>query len=402
MTQELGFLAWKDQYIWAENPAKFSKAAHKETAALEAAVAAVATKRDVQTVAKHFEEALKENAAELYWSWPAEIPYIVYKPNFEGGGGYLWAEASNPTEFSLVGDFDICSTGKNNYYMATTVEVSGGRETYELSVLKEGNPLWKYKRLGGPDVAILKDRVFFLESDSPLRYSRLVSVDLFKGGDRRIEFEEKDPRWSIHLHRGSNECLFLIKEQAGIKWCYHIKASGHIRRLERSAVSIYPLGASTVGGFPILLVQKESLASPWTFSGEPADWKLNSQISVKGIEFGTSELLITKNFGIRTIWRLGPSPRKLFECMGEPIADPIADWRSVPVRNLWFITPGKTPQCISIGQGAARLSHVGKTYATTRHGEAISKDGIPVRWVLAKKGSTPRRVYSFIRMGPMV
>jgi len=390
MTQELGFLAWKDPYIWTEHPGKFREAATKETATLEAAVAAAATKREVQRVAKAFEEAIEKDTSELYWSWPSKIPYIVYKPNFEGGGGYLWAQASSPTEFSLVGDFDICSSGKNDYYMATTASKPSGSEAYELSIMKEGVNIWKHERIGGPDVAILKDRVFFLESDSPLRNSRLISLDLFTGQKRCIEFEEKDPRWTLSLHRGSNECLFLIREQAGTKQCYHVKASGHIRRLERDAATICPIGATAVGGYPILLVRKESLDAPWTFSGAPG-WSLEAAQAAAGIEFATSEILVTKEFGIRTLWRIGIHPKRLFEFLGNPIADPITDWRSEPLRSLWIESPGKTLECISIGEGSVRLSKPGKTYAFIKHGETTSKDGLPVRWVMVRgKGSEPK------------
>jgi len=386
MTQELGFLAWKDPYAWTENPAKFRAAATKETTALEAAVAAIATKREVQTVAKAFEEAIKENASELYWSWPAEMPYIVYKPNFEGGGGYLLAQASTPTEYRLVGDFDICCTVKDPYYIAATVAKPSGSEIYELSVLKEGVPLWKHKRLGGPDVAILKGRVFFLESDSPLRYSRLISLDLYTGQKRSVEFEEKDPRWTISLHRGSNECLFLIREQAGTRQCYHVKASGHIRRLERDAATVCPIGATAVGGYPILLVRKESLASPWTFSGAPG-WGLEAAQAAAGIEFANSEFLVTKEFGIRTLWQIGNYPKRLFEFLGNPITDPIADWRLEPLRSIWIESPGKTLECLSIGEGSVRLSKPGKTYAFVKHGETKSKDGLPVRWVMVRSSA---------------
>jgi protease II len=268
--------------------------------------------------------------------------------------------------------------------MATTVAKPSGSEIYELSVMKEGVPLWKHKHLGGPDVAILKERVFFLESDSPLRNSRLVSLDLFTGQKRCIEFEEKDPRWSLSLHRGSNECLFLIREQAGTKQCYHVKASGHIRRLERDAATVYPIGATAVGGYPILLIRKESLAAPWTFSGAPSGWGLEAAQAAAGIEFATSEILVTKEFGIRTLWRIGNYPKRLFEFLGNPIADPIADWRSEPLRTLWIESPGKTLECLTIGEKTVRLSKPGKTYAFIKHGETNSKDGLPVRWVMVR------------------
>ena len=388
--EETPFLRWKDPYAWTENRQKFEKAIAKEDRRFQEAVnAATKATATASSMTQAFAIASIDHSIDLLWTYPLENPVILFRPNLEGGGGYSWswAAAAGTPLWQDVGDLDIEFGATGVPFVAYTKENGTGTQDYRVSIVTPHAHLWTHKHFGGPDVAMYNGRVFFLESDSPLRYSRLVSLDLGTGKDKRVLLDEEDATWTLRLVRGEGECLFLFKERGTEQKCFAVEASRLIP-VAPTAAAIVPSGRKGC------LIRLNSLDTPWTIEG-PANFRLGPALEMDGIELAAlgRALLITREFGIRKFWKLSTDrpPILIHETVGTVLINPLEFWKGHgSTLALWLTIPGRTIEChLFDGKGMTPQLEP-RIYGDFDTGQAVSSDGVPVRWILCRNRTKAR------------
>lgn len=352
----------------------FRAAARRENAAFEGAVRMVAGTAEREALAQEFAAAATDHIGDLCWTRHG----VEYRPNLEGGGGYTWRFCGAVT-WKDAGDLDILEDGTVVY----TVEQGKGKQSYTLMARRRGKPVWKADVDLAAEFAIVGNTVYALEVDTPLRYNRLITLDVKTGKGRHVLFENRDDRWTLRLVKGGNQGLFLIREQAGFHECFHVGPKG-LQRIAPKAVCVYPIGVGR-DGEPNYLARERSFTSPWKlFGGSPPAAEFST---ADGIEFaGLGGIFVTRNFGERIFWNGGKISRRLF---GTILVDPLEVWYSAESpKTAWLIAPGSTISVISLLSG--RTVRKGVKYASVKDGIAYSKDGLPVRWLVAHKTAAPK------------
>ena len=182
------------------------------------------------------------------------------------------------------------------------IDSGDGAESYEVSYWKYGGatPVWSHKGVG-PQVLVLHGRCYFLEAKKSLWYYRLVSVNAMTGGDRKIVYEEVNPRWNLSLVRGENGTGYMVRENSGLQEAF---------LLERG-------GARNLGiqGFFVLGQGRNYLATlgrgtdRWQGHGTLTKWKLPKG-TPESISVGRS-LLVTRSHGERSLWKCGAHEPRL-------------------------------------------------------------------------------------------
>ena len=401
-TQDMGFLKWKDPWAWTENPTEFKRTALEETSRLKREVAHLSNATERAALAQEFADAAEEDSRLLLWYYPRLNPVIVYRPITDGGGGYRWSwmRGTGAVSWKEAGSVDCWVREGQRPIVVYTAETLKGRQSYQLMARTPGRIAWKYGPRGSEDCAILGDAVFFIEEESPLRFTRLVAVDLNTGELRGILYQERDPEWTIRLVRGDNQCLFLLRERAGESQCFHIESkwgAGYtLERIWSDATLTYPIGSIVRGGTPVGLVKLGDVHSPWLFRGVRS--LLPPAIGYHGIEYTaiSDGILVSRCEGVRTIWKFRPgferttSPRELRDILGAVISDPISNWRCQDDASIWFVSPGATIQCLRVEGNSIECPVIPKRYAKVYHGSVISEGGAAVHWALASTGPKPK------------
>jgi len=182
------------------------------------------------------------------------------------------------------------------------IDSGDGAESYEVSYWKYGGatPVWSHKGVG-PQVLVLHGRCYFLEAKKSLWYYRLVSVNAVTGGDRKIVYEEVNPRWNLSLVRGEGGTAYMVRENSGLQEAF---------LLERG-------GARNLGiqGFFVLGQGRNYLATlgrgtdRWQGHGTLTKWKLPKG-TPESISVGRS-LLVTRSHGERSLWKCGAHEPRL-------------------------------------------------------------------------------------------
>ena len=178
------------------------------------------------------------------------------------------------------------------------VDSGKGAEAYELSYWKYGSEktVWIHKGVG-PHVIVLRGRCYFLEAKKSLWYYRLVSVNATTGSDRKVVYEEVNPRWNLSLVRGG----YMVRENSGLQEAFLIERGG-----------LRTLG---VQGFFVLGQGRNYLATlgrgtdRWQGHGTLAKWKLPKG-TPESISVGRG-LLVTRTHGERSLWKCGAHEPKL-------------------------------------------------------------------------------------------
>lgn len=371
----LGFLKWIDPY--EEKEKHISDSIKEENLRFRKVLDASASKSDIDLLSKKNEIYLNEGNPDWILNYPINNPKISfqlrqidhsYKWKWINKGG--WHEADN---------IDISKDGK---YIAYTYADSY-KKNYKLSV--RGGATWTHNKYGGPNVAILGSRVFFIEGDEFLHYNRLVSIDLDTGRDRKVVFEEPSKTTEIELVLCESRTLFLLSSDSGIQSLYHILPN-EFYQLSPRGVSFYPVGSYK--NAPIYFVREGKFSAPWKFIG---GCKLNSRICADGIEFCSysAKILITKFYGMRTIWKIGNEPILKYSGIFEVNANMrYIGWLYGMCDKIRCIRPGSSPFAIYLKTGLLgqpKITYGGEL--TT--GISVSSDQLPVRWALLKPQTSP-------------
>ena len=371
----VGFLKWLDPYEKKEKHVRNN--IRDENRIFMSKLKNSIGESDLKNLIEKNELYTKEEEPEIFIEYPEKAPKIHIKmPHLTDDYKWKWA---NEKTWHEVDTLDVSKDGK---FVAYTKSSSNYKKNYRLSV--RGGASWTYNMYGGPNVAIVGSRVFFIEGDEPLHYTRLVSLDLETGGDRRVVYEELNRGVEIELVRCESRTLFLRSYDSGVEKLYHIKENG-FTQLSPKGVSFYPVGG---GKNPIYFVREGSFSAPWKLVG--AAWKLNLRIGADGIEFcsETAGILITKFYGVRTIWKIGPtSPQKIYSGIFEVLPQ-IKGWLNGTCDEIHCIRPGSSVYTINLKNLAMNSPKI--TYGSTLEcGISISSDKLPVRWSIIKPATKP-------------
>ena len=232
-------------------------------------------------------------------SGPVEIAHI-------GTMAYKWRWKGHKETHDAA---DLCTSGSTVF---VSYEDSHGAENYVVAAYHKKGQLWKFPNLS-PYVGVLGDRCYSIEVKNKLVYYKCVSWKL-DGTDYRTEYEEKDGRYNLELLRGKD--VLFLRRQSGPKQDV-IQISHEVRLLE-----------------PICLESSRFVLG--SRAGEYLYWTARRGWSSKGLEYvfpdfiETPEhldtergLLITRNYGKRTLWSISKkAPRILWAGVGNILIDP--------------------------------------------------------------------------------
>ena len=242
----------------------------------------------------------------------------------------------------------------------------------------------------------MNHRVYFIEGDEPLQYTRLVSLSLYTGQQRKVIYEEKNPSIVIFLVKQENRTLFLIGEDAGYQRLWWITPTGSIKRLDADGVSFKPVGCSK-DGRPVYFVRQGDFTKPWKLVGH--GWKLNREIERSGIDFCSmaQNVLISRHQGVRTVWHMSTTsePKRLYSGFFTPL--PFTDWpfwrgESVATAPIWVCSPSRAPYKFLVAKSEIYVdSGQIRPYAEEVHGESVSPDGLRVGWLLLTSANSQRK-----------
>jgi len=367
------FIRWDDPYAWTEHQTmKTKKAIQKENRIFKEIVGVSGGEK--KTLQEHFKRAYDTYKKEIL----VTQSNITIKLDQVRNGKIQWKYTSGGlwTQATTV-DTDSDAVA----YTAETDE----KYDYMLHV-RLGKTAWTAPIGGGPYVAIKEGHVFFLEGDSPLHYTRLVSFPVTDSSKKRLVYEEKNPSCELTLMRLENRGLFLMRENAGYQEVAAIE-EGTCKWLNKDAVAFFPVSFGPSG--PIYFARFSSFDSPWRLFG--AKWILNDEIKMGGIEFCSASLsiLVTRTYGIRTIWRLSEtkSPKKLYSGFFEIL--PHTRWafwaNEAQGAPLWVQDPVHGQYKIACTDKYIHLQIPKTSYAKLYTDTSSSADGIPVRWILLRK-----------------
>jgi hypothetical protein len=393
--ERLGFLDWKDPYIWTEtDDAARLHAIRGENRLFKHVAHKSGTSAALSKTRVAFMKAFHETAMKRYIRIPQTNPLILVSPHLEVEGVYLWKFTKEP-RWRYADDIDILAV-QNMAYVAYTHDATRGKLDCTLHV-KTPRGHWTHTKNGGAEVAIQGHRVYFVEADSPLRYSRVVSLSLYTGQARKVVYEEVNPSISISLVKGENRALFILGEDAGYERLWWIGPKGIARRLEPKGVSFAAVGLNGDGS-PIYFVRVGGFEKPWTVVG--ATWRLNREIGASGIEFCSAAhgLLITKHQGLRTIWHLSSAEPKKLES-GFFSVLPYSQWAFWRGEGgaLWVKSPTTPVYRILVAKSDIFVDSDVAPYTTGTTGESTSADGMRVRWLLL--GNNENKAHGLMLIG---
>ncbi len=380
-------IRWHDPSEWMEHMRgpRWKARLAAENAAFEAAVASAAGKENTEAILTSFQAA--KEAEEAAFVWTVGNGSIRILP--QAGNAIAWHWRDEPAtavdQHSLVG---AISPGPGPRGVIYSVEIGGGAERYEIVGERNGARAWTYrpKHGTGSDLAVVGASLYFLEAESPLRFTRLVHLDATTGRGRKILYEESDRSVALSLVRGENGCLFLLRENAGrqaLGWIH----DGKVHPLCPEGVLFIPIGARRRGGPPVFLVRRGSIDAPWEGVGFEIPEPLKRE-GIVAVHLG-SGLILTRVLGGLTGFSIGE--RWLGTVLGEIRWNTSALWEGR--FEMAVSIPGQVEREVTVYRGRVRIAPARTVYAAHRMtGQARSADGADVRWITVSGVQTPTKL----------
>jgi len=302
-----------------------------------------------------------------------------------GHSAYLWkwsaSSASTASDDSKSGPTLVANIWANSSTAWVIEEWGEGKEEYVLCCYKRGikKPVWTAHGVG-PYVAVVGGRCYTVQVKNRLIYYRCLSFDAATGAGRKIEYEEKDSSYNLELMRG-DDCVFL-RRQSGPKQ--------DILEISGSSSKTYLEGISPASR-RFVLGDRAGEYFVWTST---KGWETSEGLRRLGLWFPSfvravpeslytdRALLITRWYGMRTLWRLrkGAAPISLWQGIGNIMVDPFGGpW-------IRFIRPAAQPLWWRHTGGPPHPSVHSPTHNVTWR-STRSRDGtlIPFVMVLPKR-----------------
>ena len=249
-----------------------------------------------------------------------------------GRTAYLWKWIDSKQDPSLVANIWASSS------TAWVIEEWGeGKEEYVLCCYKRGikKPVWTAHGVG-PYVAVVGGRCYTVQVKNRLIYYRCLSFDAETGAGRKIEYEEKDSSYNLEIIRG-DDCAFLSRQSGGKQDILEISGDSKTQLEGISAASRRFVLGDKAGEYFVWMAGKG-----WETSQGLRRLGLWFPSFVRAVpeELHTARaLLITRWYGMRTLWRLrkGATPISVWQGVGNITLDPFGGpW-------IRFITPAAQP-----------------------------------------------------------
>jgi hypothetical protein len=372
----VGFLKWNDLYENMET--ELRKSVKIENKLYNSELNKSINKEELKKLVERNIDYNEEHRPVETFNYPLKNPKVcIQTPRLQDGYKWKWSTSGDWKE---VEDIDVSNDGNT---VAFTVNKRGAN--YTLSIRGKTHS-WTHTCDGGPNVAIIGSRVFFIESDTPLHYTRLVSIDLERGGDRVVLFDETNAEIELDLVRTSDRGLFLLTYRAGIQSLYHVRERS-FTQLSSKGVAFFPIGE--IKSEAVYFVREEGFTAPWKLVG--CNWELNSRIRGDGIEFCSlaDKILITKFYGVRTIWKMGSRAEKIYSGIFE-VAQcmKFLTWLYERIGYVLCVKPGSAMYKIDFKDAAIERPAI-KYGLLPECGISISSDNLPVRWALLRPATKP-------------
>lgn len=372
----VGFIKWSDSYEKMET--ELAKNIKKENRLYNSELNKIINKEELKKLIEKNVDYHEEHRPVSIFNYPLKDSKVcIQTPRSHYSYKWKWATSGDWKE---VEDIDISKDGNT---VAYTTNKRG--DNYTLSI-RGKTQSWTHKYDGGPNVAILGSRVFFIEADTPLHYTRLVSIDLERGDDRKILFEETNAEIELELVRTSGRGLFLLTYNSGVQSLYHIQERS-FTQLNSNGVAFFPIGE--IKSNPVYFVRERNFTCPWKLVG--CNWELNSRIRGDGIEFCSlaEKILITKFYGVRTIWRMGFTPEKIYSGIFEVVpCMKFLTWLYERIGYVLCVKPGSVMYKIEFKETAVEIPTI-KYGLIPECGISVSTDNLPVRWALLCPATKP-------------
>jgi Prolyl oligopeptidase family len=367
--QDLGFLAWKDPWANLEKKENFTRHAKKEVANFRTTLRQYATAEEIRSQMVKEGIYTQEFQDEILFK---HGPY-EFRPVFGAGGGWEWRPVGK-SKFKNSPAIEFWDD-----HIFTMKPETDSDFILRLESIK--GSLWTLKTVLGPSILVYNNRVYGIEPESPLRYTRVVSFDCKTGGDRILHYEEKSATHQTTLIKVRNGPPRILSTEAGLSRLYECTATGY-KTLVSTPSEIFPTGTESY------LIRPGSIKAPWELRG--FSLRLNKQIRSQGMEACLSEedILVTREHGIRHFWRVSKKkePVLLLSTVGIPIYNP---WDPT-LKTTWLIVPGSTPVKLHLRSGRLVTSQPKLAYAKCMWGATDAPDGRPVGWVLCFNPTYPR------------
>ena len=308
---------------------------------------------------------LRELQLQPSYTGPVQLGEVLYE--MHGFQTLVW-QMKTQEEKHVAADIDI-----EGNTVWSTEDNSDGAEQYTLKCYKDGNEKWSYVRGVGPFVATVGSRCYCIELENFLWLRRVVSLNKETGKDRQIELDIEDPQWNCQLVKGSNECLFLLANNAGTQRCWYLD-KGSFKELSGYQAFV-PVGfLSKKSSEPCFFGRKE---------GRQDYEPVNCTGKFPSFDARTPEwfdpdrhLLCTRFKGKRTVWdtRVG---KPVFSTVANLDVDSLGSYRHTQ-SQITVQEPGSYRQDI----GAYLTGSILCPYAKSLSIEAKSKDGTHVPLIL--------------------
>ena len=288
--RDIGFLKWSDPLAWMEamNGPRWKSVIRSETQRFQSACKTLVVPSEKERIWKELFYAGSLEKRESSKIGKVEFTFISHM-------SIQWK--TDMTSLRSARDIAI-----HNNDVWEVVDSGDGAEAYEVSYWKYGakKPIWSHTS-AGPQVLVLRGRCYYLEAKKSLWYYRLVSVNAATGGDRKIIYEETNPRWNLSLVRGEAGTAYMVRENSGLQEAFLIERGG--------------VRSFGIQGFFVLGEGRNYLATlgrgtdRWQGHGSLARWMLPKgtpeSISV------SRGLLVTRSYGERSLWKCGAHEPRL-------------------------------------------------------------------------------------------
>lgn len=366
-------IQWKDPLEWMErmSGSRWHQRMKKENQRFDAAVKAVANEEEVQAAIRAFQESAAEWQAHSEWKLDLGSSHINIFP--QNGGLYRWTSHKHTY---LSADLDTSPSG----IVVFTHDVSNGEGNHAITAVRNDKVLWtrhSNKHAFASDIAVHRGRVYLLEAETVLRYKWVVSFDLATGKEKRIHYEEEDPKYALTFIRGENGCLFLVSDNSGRQKLFLI--DGSVKRLSPGAISFFPVGFAPNSTTPCYFM-KAALEDDWIPQGAalcnlhlPKGF-LRAGIDAVYLRYG---LFISRRHGERIVYECSKrAAKRVTQFFGEMEIHPWDYWHGTgSAPEFRMIIPGQTPL-----RGPS-LEAPFAVYGTMTTGVAKSADGTGVQWL---------------------
>jgi len=271
---------------------------------------------------------------------------------------------------------DICvKKGSDVVYISYEDSSEVGAEKFILAAYTRGSKVALWEKHGmGPYIGILGERCYGIACKKKLVYYKLVSWLAKDGSDMRVEYEENDPRYNLELVKGRD--VLFIRRQSGPKQdVFQLSNTSTLLEGIRLESRRFVFGCVSADEYIV-------------WNGEDDKWKVSEGLKRRGYVFPSFQqsvpeyidtsrnLLITKWYGTRILWKLSKHPPTiLWEGVGNLLIDP---WDS----NWMKIT---IPGIKTIWEKTTHLS-LKNAHKTIKRYFAISADSTPIPFYFVGTG----------------